>query len=54
MSPDANSAAVRATSGSQFGAMQVRVNPDFSYWVGFRAAVTHPTAEPIKRVVVAA
>src|SRR5271155_822270 len=27
-------------------------SPDFSYRVGFRAAVTHPTAEPIKRVVV--
>lgn len=27
-------------------------NPDFSYLVGFRAAVTHPSAEPSKRVVV--
>ena len=27
-------------------------SPDFSYVVGFRAAVTHPSAEPSKRVVV--
>jgi hypothetical protein len=27
-------------------------SPDFSYWVGFRAAMTCATAEPVKRMAV--